>query len=660
MKKLFFLIATFGFLLSLTACGSACEHKYDNDCDAICNICEEERQVQEHQWIDATCTTPKTCKDCGHTEGETLGHNLVHHELIDPSCTEDGTIEYWYCTKCETKFSDEDGTYSISDAELYIEAHGHSIVYSEYTGESCDSEGLEEHWYCNLCGTYFTDEDGTQIIEFEELVISKKEHIDLNEDYICDHGCGEVLLQKDNIQQIIGNTLTSTKVTVKEKYVPGATDVLYYFDENLLYILDNRFGDEKYYYTEEETTYLLTKEGEWSKEIVTEEINYNLSYLLEKFNFDISNELSLYKCNYGIFNGETMFEYTNSSETKVLIKLNVDYTLLEGLYICDEYNNIIYMYEIIYGENEEISNTLEDINNFIDGYKYNETTNIYNVYSSQGILDAVDLAEVSGTTENPAIIKLMNDIAIEAVVDEQSGLIIYAILIESGNIIIDLYGHELSATNNPNSIIQIGNEWGQVCNAIVTIQDSSTTQNGKIYAPYIGINSLGGTLIFNSGTIEVNNTIGDWVAIGIEFYLGSVTMNGGSILVNNVTDSWQSSGVREAGEGGTFTMNEGYISATAEGAIALYLRKTACINGGTITTNGDHIWSSDIINLGTNESSIGATFIGGIKSSKTLNSILKLTDGVGYYDTNGNLIEVSDDIKEITEKGDITVKKIIE
>ncbi|MBQ2383900.1 MAG: hypothetical protein II290_07660, partial [Oscillospiraceae bacterium] len=30
-----------------------------------------------HDWVDATCTEPKTCRNCGETEGEALGHNYV-------------------------------------------------------------------------------------------------------------------------------------------------------------------------------------------------------------------------------------------------------------------------------------------------------------------------------------------------------------------------------------------------------------------------------------------------------------------------------------------------------------------------------------------------------------------------------------------------------
>ena len=37
----------------------------------------------EHTWAEATCTEPKTCSECGETEGEALGHTWV-----EATCTE--------------------------------------------------------------------------------------------------------------------------------------------------------------------------------------------------------------------------------------------------------------------------------------------------------------------------------------------------------------------------------------------------------------------------------------------------------------------------------------------------------------------------------------------------------------------------------------------
>ena len=50
MKKLICI-----FILTVVVLLSSCGHK--------------------HTWIDATCTQPKTCSECGQTEGEALGHD---------------------------------------------------------------------------------------------------------------------------------------------------------------------------------------------------------------------------------------------------------------------------------------------------------------------------------------------------------------------------------------------------------------------------------------------------------------------------------------------------------------------------------------------------------------------------------------------------------
>ena len=325
------------------------------------------------------------------------------------------------------------------------------------------------------------------------------------------------------------------------------------------------------------------------------------------------------------------------------------------MYIYDESGNYIYSYEFIYGENEDVVNGLDSVKDNLYTYNYVETTNTYLVFSSQGILDAIGSAETTGVGENPATIRLLNDIEVEIVHYEFENAK-YAILINSGVINIDLNGYQLSATNDPYSIIEIGSEWGEICDAVVTIEDNSVNQTGKILG---SITNNGGTLIFNSGTIEVNCTKEFNSGIGIEFYLGTVTMNGGIINVSGISEYHLSAGIDEDGPGGTFTMNGGHIKVNSPFAFGLTLESTGYINGGIIESNGRHVSgtkSRTKIYLGTNEEGIGATCIGVINSLFTLNSLL--SEGVGYYDANENLIEVADDVTEILDKGDITIKRI--
>lgn len=52
------------------------EGKYCSTCNEIIEA-QEELPMLEHHWIDAYCTTPKTCGECGLTDGVALGHDWI-------------------------------------------------------------------------------------------------------------------------------------------------------------------------------------------------------------------------------------------------------------------------------------------------------------------------------------------------------------------------------------------------------------------------------------------------------------------------------------------------------------------------------------------------------------------------------------------------------
>ena len=92
MKKLITLILVLVMCLSLCACGH--QHTWkDATCTEpkTCTECgETEGSALGHSWRDAICTEPKTCTRCGATEGSALGHSWK-----DAICTEPKT-----CTRC--------------------------------------------------------------------------------------------------------------------------------------------------------------------------------------------------------------------------------------------------------------------------------------------------------------------------------------------------------------------------------------------------------------------------------------------------------------------------------------------------------------------------------------------------------------------------------
>lgn len=72
--------------LSLTAC--SCEHDWLNaTCTSpvICSRCEETAgDPLPHTWQDATCTTPKTCSVCKTTEGTAVDHSWENATCTAP------------------------------------------------------------------------------------------------------------------------------------------------------------------------------------------------------------------------------------------------------------------------------------------------------------------------------------------------------------------------------------------------------------------------------------------------------------------------------------------------------------------------------------------------------------------------------------------------
>lgn len=88
-KILILCTVTIFLIIGLVACGenkvkeTTCNHTYDNDCDANCNSCGEERSVT-HSFSKADCTAPKTCSVCKATEGEKAEHSWIAADCYSP------------------------------------------------------------------------------------------------------------------------------------------------------------------------------------------------------------------------------------------------------------------------------------------------------------------------------------------------------------------------------------------------------------------------------------------------------------------------------------------------------------------------------------------------------------------------------------------------
>ena len=98
-----------------------------------------------------------------------IGHSCAAPEIVkveatDPSCTENGIIEHYKCTGCNTLFSDKYANSVITDIADPAINHKNSVAFH---GDSnrCDNLKDADCTYCPDCKKYFTDEQCTNEIE---------------------------------------------------------------------------------------------------------------------------------------------------------------------------------------------------------------------------------------------------------------------------------------------------------------------------------------------------------------------------------------------------------------------------------------------------------------------------------------------------------------
>lgn len=97
MKKLMLLAVLVLCMAMLTGC--FCKHETWNDANCetpkTCAECgETEGEALGHVWMAATCETPKTCEQCGKTEGEAKGHDWQDVTCETPiTCSRCGLTE---------------------------------------------------------------------------------------------------------------------------------------------------------------------------------------------------------------------------------------------------------------------------------------------------------------------------------------------------------------------------------------------------------------------------------------------------------------------------------------------------------------------------------------------------------------------------------------
>lgn len=191
-KRMSLIVLVLVFALALTACG--CKHETWNEANCetpkTCADCgETEGAPLGHSWLAATCETAKTCEVCGKTEGEVPGHTWTDADCENPkTCSACGLTEgealghVWQDATTETPMTCEvcaktEGERIITDERFTTAAtadiQGKWAYSFNMSGEMMGIEGFDKGidciLYMELCN------DGTASLSIEAADVAAME-----------------------------------------------------------------------------------------------------------------------------------------------------------------------------------------------------------------------------------------------------------------------------------------------------------------------------------------------------------------------------------------------------------------------------------------------------------------------------------------------------
>lgn len=109
-------------------------------------------------------------------------HDLTETPAKSATCTSDGNIAYWHCTKCNKYFKDENCIAEIALSDTVIPATDHTIVIDLAVAPTYDKTGLTEGSHCSVCKTVIRAQEVIPKLEKSEYSITY--HIANNDNYL--------------------------------------------------------------------------------------------------------------------------------------------------------------------------------------------------------------------------------------------------------------------------------------------------------------------------------------------------------------------------------------------------------------------------------------------------------------------------------------------
>ncbi|MBO7303122.1 MAG: hypothetical protein J6U68_02935, partial [Clostridia bacterium] len=195
------------YVLTLAACGKKteeCDHHFGEWVDTKAATCEEEGiqsrtcehcaeiettevEALGHDWGDATCTAPKTCKRCSATEGDASAHaytvEAVKSAALKSAATSTSAAIYYKSCAC--------GEISKNDADTFT--HGTVLSHTHsFTVDTVKSEALKSAASCESAAVYYKSCSCGEIGKDETFTSGEPlGHKDIDLNHVCDNGCSK-------------------------------------------------------------------------------------------------------------------------------------------------------------------------------------------------------------------------------------------------------------------------------------------------------------------------------------------------------------------------------------------------------------------------------------------------------------------------------------
>ena len=136
-------------------------------------ITEEENAKKSQMLLgEANPAGAETANGCNHEHTTGWGGTMVEHPAKDPTCTSEGNIKFYTCTKCGRYFLRDESikekivvAKETSAEEVKISKKDHTPTQIAAKAATCTEAGNIEYYECSVCKGKFADLEGMNPVD---------------------------------------------------------------------------------------------------------------------------------------------------------------------------------------------------------------------------------------------------------------------------------------------------------------------------------------------------------------------------------------------------------------------------------------------------------------------------------------------------------------